>query len=62
MLAWLPKLAAGPVDVAFAKLPRRVPAYVASVPGTDAFVDYTVIEQYRTVVIFAVTSLRLEDL
>lgn len=62
MLVWLPELAADPAGVATATSFRPgVPAYVAEVPGTDAFVDYTVIEQYQTVLILKVTNLRLED-
>lgn len=63
MLEWLPKLAADPAGVAVATSFRPgVPAYVAEVPGTDAFVDYTVIDQYKTILILAVTTLRLDDL
>lgn len=63
MLAWLQELARDPGGVAMFRRDRPgVPAYVAEVPGTDAFVDYTVIDQYCTVVILDVVTLRLEDL
>jgi hypothetical protein len=38
-----------------------VPAFTARVPGTRAFVDYTVIDQYRVVAILAVTNFTLDD-
>ena len=60
MLAWLPKLAESPETVASARLPRAgVPAYTAAVPGTEAFVDYVVVEQYKTVLIIGVETVRV---
>jgi hypothetical protein len=38
-------------------LPGGVPAYTAHVPGTRAFVDYSVVEQYHTVLIHRVEEL-----
>jgi hypothetical protein len=62
LLDWLPKLAADPAGVATAVLQRRgVPAYTAAVPGTDAFVDYVVVDQYKTVLIIGVETVRLDD-
>ena len=64
MFDWLPKLAADPEHVARAVKRNRpgVPAYTAMVPGTNAFVDYTVVEQYHTVMILGVTNFGLDDL
>lgn len=60
MLAWLPRLAAAPESEYDARLPRLgVPAYTARVPGTDAYVDYVVVEQYKTVLILGVEDVRL---
>lgn len=60
MLDWLPRLAADPSGVSVVQAVRPgVPAFVAEVPGTGAFVDYTVIEQYQTVLILGVSSPRL---
>lgn len=57
MLEWLERLALDPRQVATATLNRRgVPAFTAAVPGTDAFVDYIVVEQYHTVMILRVTN------
>ena len=62
MLSWLPILAGSPEGVASARLRREgVPAYTAAVPGTDAFVDYVVVAQYRTVLILAVDNVRLGE-
>jgi len=62
MLRWLPALAADPEGVASAVLRRPgVAAYTAAVPGTDAFVDYLVIDQYETVLILRVTTVSLDD-
>lgn len=63
MLKWLPRLAEDPEEVALAVKTRPgVPAYIAAVPGSDAFVAYTVIEQYKVVMIFSVETVRYEDL
>ena len=64
MLAWLPKLAADPEGVASARMPDRpgVPGFTAMVDGTNAFVDYTVVDQYRTVMILGVTNFGIDDL
>jgi len=64
MLAWLPQLADDPANSARAFQRDRpgVPAYTAMVPGTNAFVDYTVIEQYNTVMILGVTNFGVDDL
>jgi hypothetical protein len=64
MFAWLPRLASDPEDSARAIRRNRpgVPAYTAMVPGTNAFVDYTVVEQYKTVMILGVTNFGLDDL
>ncbi len=60
MLAWLPQLSIAPERVANARLRRAgVPAYTARVPGTDAFVDYVVVEQFKTVLILGVETVRL---
>lgn len=57
VLAWLPELARQPHELAAARRLRPgVPAYVARIPGTEAFVDYTVVEEYRTVLILSVSS------
>lgn len=57
MFDWLPHLAGDPQGVASAQRSGPgLPAYTAKVPGTDAFVDYTVIEQYKTVMILRVGS------
>jgi hypothetical protein len=57
MLDWLPQLAESPHAVATAVRQRRgVPAYTAAVPGTTAFVDYTVVDQYETVMIIDVVD------
>ena len=62
MLDWLPRLAADPHGVATAVRKRAgVPAYTAAVPGTIAFVDYTVVEQYATVMILDVSDQPLPD-
>lgn len=62
LLGWLPKLAEDPAGVAFATGRRPgVPAYVAVVPATQIFVDYTVIDQYRTVLILNVVTLRFNE-
>lgn len=63
MLAWLPHLVVDPHQSARAVRngARGVAAYTAMVPGTTAFVDYLVVEQYRTVLIKAVTNVELED-
>jgi hypothetical protein len=64
MLDWLPKLADNPEDMARAHkiaLPG-VPAFTAMVPGTNAFVDYIVVEQYKTVMILGVTNFGVDDL
>ena len=62
VLTWLPELARQPREVAAARRLRPgVPAYVARIPGTEAFVDYTVVEQYRTVLILGVSSPEVED-
>ena len=63
MLAWLPRLAESPSGVATAALPRPgVPAFTASVPGTDAWVDYIVVDQYQTIMILGVSDLGPDDL
>jgi hypothetical protein len=64
MLDWLPELAADPMNVATAFRTDQpgVPAFTAMVPGTAAFVDYLVVEQYSTVVIVGCSDLRIEDL
>lgn len=63
MFDWVPLLSINPIGAATAqRLDRRLPIYVAQVPGTDAFVDYTVVEQYRTVRILGAASHRPEDL
>lgn len=64
MLAWLPRLASTPEEMARAhKLNRPgVPAFTAMVPGTNAFVDYVVVAQFRTVLILGVTNLGIDDL
>ncbi|MGI8808177.1 MAG: hypothetical protein ACR2KK_10110 [Acidimicrobiales bacterium] len=63
VLDWLPKLAANPVAVSTAHLDRRgVPGFVAHIPHTGAYIDYTVIEQYKVVMILDVRSTRLDDL
>lgn len=64
MLNWLPRLAANPHDSARAVRRDRpgVPAFTAMVPGTTAFVDYIVVDQYHTVMILGCSSLGLEDL
>lgn len=59
LLDWLPQLAADPPAVAAAVQARPgVPAYVARVPGTHIFVDYAVVEQYRTVLITGIHTVR----
>lgn len=62
MLDWLPALANDPAGVA-AAMPSRpgVPAYVARVPGTHTFVDYAVVEQYKTVLLTGVMTSPLAD-
>lgn len=61
VLDWLPGLAADPAGVATATRARPgVPAYVARVPGTRTFVDYAVVEQYRTVLITGIRTNPLE--
>jgi hypothetical protein len=63
MLDWLVHLASDPEGVASARRGGAgLPAYTASVHGCDAFVDYTVVDQYHTVMILRVDSLRLRDL
>lgn len=60
MLAWLPQLSIAPEKVADARLRRsNLIAYTARVPGTDAFVDYVVVEQFKTVLILGVETVRL---
>lgn len=62
MLRWLPLLAEDPVGVSTARRERPgVPVYVAAVPDTYAFVDYSVVEQYNTVLILHVGNASLED-
>lgn len=62
MREWLPLLAEDPVGVSTARRERPgVPVYVAAVPGTYAFVDYSVVEQYNTVLILHVGNASLED-
>ena len=39
-----------------------VPLYIAMVPGTTAFVDYTVIEGYDLITVLEVSNLGLDDL
>lgn len=59
MLEWLPTLAADPVGVSVVRKDRAgVPGYVAEVPGTSAFVDYIVVEQFRTILIHNVVDVR----
>lgn len=61
MLAWLPRLATDPEGAATATRKRPgVPAYTAAVPGTIAFVDYTVVEQYATILILRVSDQPLD--
>lgn len=64
MFAWLPQLAADPENSARAVRRNQpgVPAFTAMVPGTNAFVDYTVIEQFQTVMILGVTNFGMDDL
>ena len=64
MFAWLPQLAAEPEQTARAVRKERpgVPAFTAMVPGTNAFVDYIVVDQYKTVMILGVTNFGLDDL
>lgn len=62
MLDWLPRLAADPAGVATAERPREgIPVFVAAVPHTYAFVDYSVVEQFKTVLILRVVNTTLED-
>jgi hypothetical protein len=62
MLDWLPTLAKEPRESCTAMRDRSpgLPLFTAAVPGTSAFVDYVVIDQFRTVVILAVVDVRLE--
>lgn len=64
MFAWLPQLAENPEGTSRARqLDRRgVPAFTAMVPGTNAFVDYIVVEQFQTVLILGVTNFGIDDL
>ena len=63
MLEWLPRLADDPLAVATArKHDSPVPVCVAQVPGTDTFVDYLVVDQFRTILIHAVANLSFDDL
>jgi hypothetical protein len=64
MFDWLPKLAENPEAMARARQINRpgVPAFTAMVPGTNAFVDYVVVEQYKTVLILGVTNFGIDDL
>ena len=39
-----------------------MPAFTEIVPGTNAFVDYIVAEQYKTVMILGVINFGLDDL
>lgn len=60
-LDWLPTLATDPEGVCLIRKKRPgVPAYVAEVPGTEVFVDYTVVEQYKTVAIIFLVDVGLD--
>lgn len=61
MLEWLPRLAASPEEAASAhRHDTAMIGYTAQVPGTYAFVDYTIAEQFRTVLIIRVTDVRID--
>lgn len=56
-LEWLPRLAADPEGVSSAVLARPgVPGFTALVPDVFAYVDYLVVEQFKTVLILGVTD------
>lgn len=60
MLGFLPSLADDPLGVATAiRSQPGVPACTVDVPGTDAFLDYIVIDQYMTVAILRVIDVVL---
>jgi hypothetical protein len=60
MLEWLPKLCADPWEASTMHRGPSPSVFVAAVPGTNAFVDYLVSDQYKTVLILAVIDGTLE--
>jgi hypothetical protein len=60
MLAFLPLLAEDPLGVSTAvRMQPGVPACTVDVPGTNAFLDYLIVDQYMTVAILRVTDIDL---
>ena len=60
MLDFLPRLAADPLGVSTAiRKDPGVPACTVDVPGTDSFLDYLIVDQYKTVLILRITDVDL---
>lgn len=62
MLSFLERLGSDPVECATAFRQRPgIPVCVAAVPGTSVLLDYTIVEQYMTVMILRLYDVDLEE-